>query len=103
MREKAPTAIEQAINAELDGCQEDTFCLMPKACGIILRNYLPDDDRHGNELIDDFIGGKKSLREVGTEVDAHPELLDALSKKVNLDMHFNELGENQEQNGQESI
>jgi len=103
MREKAPTAIEQAINAELDSCEEDTFCLMPKACSIILRNYLPNDDERGNKLIDEFIDGKKSLREVGTEVDAHPELLDALSKKIDLDAHFNRLGEKQEQHGQENV
>ena len=88
MREKAPTAIEQTINAELDTCVDDPPCQMSKACGIIIRNYLSPDDKHGDELIDEFIGGKKTLKEIGTELGAHQELLDALSKKIDIDAHF---------------
>lgn len=106
MKEKAPTAIEQAINAELATCEDDSYCQMSKACGIIIRNYLSSDDKHGDELIDKFVEGKKTLKEIGTELGAHQELLDALSKKINLDAHFsksNELEEKPEQHGQDEV
>lgn len=101
MKEKAETAIEQAIGAELATCEDDTYCQMSKACGIIIRSYLSPDDKHGDELIDKFVAGEKTLKEIGTELGAHKEFLDALSKKIDIDSHFSSSSEQKDEQEKE--